>query len=139
MFVPEQDRQSTAADLPHDAILCQVVWASLLLLRFQGELSRQRGCEACQTVPWFTPVGKILGNCGLINLVGDKICIFWRSISSGALICIKHATHSELWDKGTRSYPDLRFGLAITFSRDVCDAYLSILTVELKLPGLHGE
>ena len=116
-FAPEQDRQSTAADLPHDAILCQVVWTALLLLLSQGELSRQSGCEACQTVQGLTPVGTMLQNCGITSLVIEFSAF-------ATLVCIKHATHPELWDWGTGSYLDLRFGLAITFfSENVYDFY----------------
>ena len=116
-YAPEQDRQSTAADLPHDAILCQVVWTSLLLLRSQGELSRQRGGEDCQAVQGLTPVGTILQNCGITSLVIEFSAF-------ATLVCIKHATHPELWDWGTGSYPDLRFALAITFfSENVYDFY----------------
>ena len=127
-FAPEQDRQSTAADLPHDAILCQVVWTALLLLLSQVELSRQSGCEACQTVQGLTPVGTILQNCGLTWLV-----IGFSSFAT--LICIKHATHPVLWDWGTRSYPDLRFGLAITFFQKRL-RLLSGPFAFLKIPGL---
>ena len=128
MFVPEQDRQATAADLPHDAILCQVVRTALLLLPSQGELSSPRGCEACQTVQGLTPVGTILQNCGITSLVIEFSAF-------ATLVCIKHATHPVLWDWGTGSYPDLRFGLAITFFRKRL-RLLSGSVAFLKIPCL---
>ena len=127
--MPEQDRQPTAADLPHDAILCQVVWTALLLLLFQGELSRQSGGEACQTVQGLTPVGTILQNCWITWLV-------IKFSSFATLICIKHATHPVLWDWGTGSYPDLRFGLSITFFLQKRLRLLSSSFAFLKIPGL---